>query len=122
MAVQQAFSRFAGAFLGQAEGAALAEVHQVGEPFRAGLAVAGGGAGDAAAEFIDPGRLGRTLMFTQVGELPAGVCGERGRRGAIRDAVEAGGLRGGHQIVADGLADPGAKPCGEPGAGRHGGQ
>ena len=94
----------------------------MGEPFRAGLAVARGGAGDATAELVDPGRLGRTLMVTQVGELRAGVCGERGRRGAIRDAVAAGGLRGGHQVVADGLADPGAQPCGEPGAGRHSGQ
>ena len=45
MAFEQAFPCLAGAFLGQAEGAAGAEVDQVGEPLRAGLAVAGAGPG-----------------------------------------------------------------------------
>ena len=41
----------------------------MGEPLRACLAVAARGAGDAAAELVDPGGLDWFLMFAQVSEL-----------------------------------------------------
>ena len=91
----------------------------MGEPLRARLAVPSRGAGDAAAELVDAGRFDGSGFFVQVSELPVGVCGERGRGGAIRDAVAAGGCGGGHQLVADRLAEPGAQPRGQPGAGGH---
>ena len=77
-----------GAALGQAQGAAGVQVHQVGEPFGAGpgdfaglrVGVVGGG---AAAELIDPGRLDWVLPFVQAGELLIGVGGEGAGGGAV---------------------------------------
>ena len=79
MPFEQAFSCFAGAALGQAQGPAGAEVDQVGEPLGAGLARPCARAGDAAAELIDPGRLDGIGVFVQVSELRrralAGIIG-----------------------------------------------
>ena len=77
-----------GAALGQAQGAAGVQVHQVGEPFGAGpgdfaglrVGAVGGG---AAAELIDPGRLDWVLPFVQAGELLIGVGGEGAGGGAV---------------------------------------
>ena len=86
MGFEQAFSCRAGAFLRQAESAAGAEVDQVGEPLRAGLAADGRRAGDAAAELVDPGGLDWFLVFAQVSELIVGVLGEREGGGAVQDS------------------------------------
>ena len=113
--------------LGQAQGAAAVQVHQVGEPFGAGpgdlaglrVRAVGGG---AAAELIDPGGLDRALLFVQAGELLIGVGGEGAGGGPVRDAVTARRRRGRHQVIADGLAEPGPQPGGQPGPGLDGGQ
>ena len=116
-----------GAALGQAQGPAAAEVHEVGEPFGAGPGdLAGPGVhavgGGAAAELIDPGRLDRALPLVQVCELLVGVGGEGAGGGAVRDAVAARRGGGRHEVIADGLAEPGPQPGGQPGPGPDGGQ
>jgi hypothetical protein len=78
--------------------------------------------GCAAAELVDSRGLARFVLFVQAGELLFGVGGERRRHGAVRDAVPAGGRGGGHQVIADGLAERGAQPGGQPGTGAHAGQ
>src|SRR5208337_3401873 len=96
-----------GAALGQAQGAAGVQVHQVGEPFGAGagdFAGLGVGAvgGGAAAELIHPRRLDRALLLVQAGELLIGVGGKGAGSGAVRDAVTARRRGGRHQVIADG--------------------
>ena len=98
-----------GAALGQAQGAAAVQVHQVGEPFGAGAGdLAGLGVdavgGGAAAELIHPRRLDGALPFVQVSELLIGVGGEGAGSGAVRDAVTARRRGGRHQVIANGLA------------------
>src|SRR5271166_2325107 len=125
---EQAFLRGGGAPFGQAQGAAVAvQVHQVGEPFGAGpgdlaglrVGAVGGG---AAAELIDPGCPDRVLLLVQVSELLIGVGGEGPGGGAVADAVAARRGGGRHQVIADGLAQPGPQPGGQPGPGLDGGQ
>ena len=84
-----------------------------------GSAAVGGG---AAAELIDPGGLDWFLLFVQVSELLIGVGGEGAGGGAVRDAVAARRGGGGHQVIADGLAEPGPQPGGQPGPVLDGGQ
>ena len=124
---EQVVLRGGGTALGQAQGAPGAEIDQVGEPFGAcagdlaGLGVDAVGGG-AAAELIHPGGLDRLLLLVQVSELLIGVGGESAGGGAVRDAVAAGRGRGRHQVIADGLAEPGPQPGGQPGPVLDGGQ
>ena len=124
---EQVVLRGGGTALGQAQGAAAAQVDQVGEPFGAGAGdLAGLGVdavgGGAAAELIHPRRLDRALLFVQVSELLIGVGGEGAGGGAVRDAVTARRRGGRHQVIADGLAEPGPQPGGQPGPVLDGGQ
>ena len=124
---EQVFLRGGGAPLGQADAAAGAQVDQVGEPFGAGLGHlagvrVGGIGGGAAAELVDPGGLDWLRVGVQAGELLAGVGGEGAGGGAVRYAVAARRCGGRHQVIADGLAQPGAQPGGQPGAGADGRQ
>ena len=124
---EQVLLRGGGTALGQAQGAAAAEIDQVGEPFGAGpgdlaglrVRAVGGG---APAELIDPGCLDWLLPFVQVSELLIGVGGEGAGGGAVRDAVAARRGGGRHQVIADRLAEPGPQPAGQPGPVLDGGQ
>ena len=85
---EQVLLRGGGTALGQAQGAAAAEIDQVREPFGAGLGDLAGprvrcGGGDAAAELINPGRLDWLLLLVQVSELLIGVGGEGAGGGAV---------------------------------------
>ena len=75
-----------------------------------------------AAELVDPGGLDWLRVGVQAGELLAGVGGEGAGGGAVRCAVAARRCGGRHQVIADGLAQPGAQPGGQPGAGADGRQ
>ena len=99
----------------------------MGEPFGAGLGHlagvrVGGIGGGAAAELVDPGGLDWLRVGVQAGELLAGVGGEGAGGGAVRYAEAARRCGGRHQVIADGLAQPGAQPGGQPGAGADGRQ
>ena len=124
---EQVLLRGGGAALGEAQGAAAAEIDQVREPFGAGLGDLAGprvrcGGGDAAAELINPGRLDWLLLLVQVSELLIGIGGEGAGGGAVRDAVASCRGEGRHQVIADGLAEPGPQPGGRPGQVLDGGQ
>ena len=124
---EQVFLGGGGAPFGQAQGAAGSQVDQVGEPFGAGpgdlaglrVRAVGGG---AAAELIDTRGLDRSLLLAQVSELLVAVGGESAGGGAVRDAVAARRGGGRHQVIPDGLAQPGPQPGGQPGPVLDGGQ
>ena len=76
----------------------------------------------AAAELIHPGRLDWLLLLVQARELLIGVGGEGAGGGAVRDPVASCRGGGRHQVIADGLAEPGPQPGGQPGPVLDGGQ
>ena len=78
--------------------------------------------GGAAAELIDTRGLDRSLLLAQVSELLVGVGGESAGGGAVRDAVAARRGGGRHQVIPDGLAQPGPQPGRQPGPVLDGGQ